>query len=183
MRLGPGVALVLLGTFLCQGCRTCPPCTPCPACPLATAAVVEEEAPAGRWFVLRVIDGDTLVARFEGGDVERKETIRMLNVNTPERSQPGFVEATEALKELVRGGLIELEFEKPRVEKRDGFGRLLAYVIVDGINVNIEMVRQGWSKFYTKYGRGRLAAEFEATEFEARENRKGLWAEEEMSLK
>ena len=30
---------------------------------------------------------------------------------------------------------MDLEFEKPGVEKRDGFGRLLAYVVAGGVNV------------------------------------------------
>jgi len=128
--------------------------------------------------VLRVIDGDTLVARLEGAEIERKETVRLLNVNTPENGQPGFDEATEALKSLVRGGTVALEYEKPLAEKRDGFGRLLAYVIADGDNVNLEIVRQGWSKLYTKYGKGRLHAEFEAAEREARDAKRGLWGME-----
>jgi micrococcal nuclease len=127
---------------------------------------------------MRVIDGDTLVARLEGSDVERKETIRLLNVNTPEKSQPGFDEASEALKTLVRGGTIELEFAEPNVEKRDGFGRLLAFVIADGKNVNVEIMRQGWSKLYTKYGKGRLHEQFVTAEAEARDARRGLWGME-----
>jgi micrococcal nuclease len=131
--------------------------------------------------VLKAKDGDTLVARLEGGPTERIETIRLLNVNTPEKNQPGFVDATEALKYLVRGGTVDLEYEKPGVEKRDGLGRLLAYVIADGVNVNLELVRQGWSPYYTKYGKGRLRAEFEAAEREARAARRGLWAEDRTS--
>jgi micrococcal nuclease len=125
--------------------------------------------------VLRVIDGDTLVARLEGAEVERKETIRLLNVNTPEKDQPGFGEASEALKALVRGGTIALEFAEPNVEKRDGFGRLLAFVLADGKNVNVEMMRQGWTKLYTKYGKGRLHERFVAAEAEARDAKRGLW--------
>jgi hypothetical protein len=41
---------------------------------------------------------------------------------------------------------------------------VLAYLFVEGTNVNVEMVRQGWSPFWTKYGRGRYAADFEAAE-------------------
>lgn len=80
-----------------------------------------------------------------------------------------------------RGGRIGLEFEKPGVEKRDGFGRLLAYVIAGGVNVNLELVRQGWSAYYTKYGKGRLRAEFEAAEREARTARRGLWRTVQLS--
>ena len=39
------------------------------------------------------------------------------------------------------------------------------------------MIKGGWSKFYTKYGKGRYADEFEQAEQEAREAKRGLWAE------
>ena len=72
---------------------------------------------------------------------------------------------------------MDLEFEKPGVEKRDGFGRLLAYVVAGGVNVNLELVRLGWSPYYTKYGKGRLRGEFEDAEREARAAQRGLWVE------
>ena len=129
------------------------------------------------WFVLKVIDGDTIVARLEEpGKAKRREKIRLLRINTPEKKQPGYEEASEALKYLVRGGEIQLEFEDPSTEKRGNYGRLLAYVMVDGLNANVEMVRLGWTKFWTKYGRGRLAREFMAAQEEAREARRGLWS-------
>jgi micrococcal nuclease len=152
-------------------CPACEACAPCPTCPTS----VEKPSDAQTWFVLRVIDGDTLVARLEGSAIERKETVRLLNVNTPEKDEPGFEEAGEALKALVRGGTIALEFAQPNVEKRDGFGRLLAFVLAEGANANVEMVRQGWSKLYTKYGKGRLHAQFVAAESEARAAKRGLW--------
>jgi micrococcal nuclease len=124
-------------------------------------------------LVYRVIDGDTIVVLQEVP--ERKETLRLLNINTPERNTPGFEEAREELKSLLRGGFVALAYGKPGVEKRDGFGRLLAYVMVNDKNANIEMVRRGWSKFFTKYGKGRFREQFEQAEKEARENRRGLW--------
>jgi len=172
------VALLFASLAACaptQPCPTCPACPACPECPEADGPA-EDRTPPNEWFVLHVTDGDTLVARLEGARIERKETIRLLNIDTPEKGEPGFDEATEALKYLVRGARIRLEFENPNAEKRDGFGRLLAYVIVNGENVNVEMVRMGWSRFYTKYGRGRLAAAFEKAESEARAQGKGLWA-------
>jgi micrococcal nuclease len=166
----------LLGADL--GCAThecpqCPPCPACPACPEIQPAPVEPDYQNAKWFVIHVTDGDTLVARL--GKPERRETVRMLNINTPEKNRPGFGEAREALKVLVRGGYVTLESEKPGLEKRDRFGRLLAYVVADGVNCNIEMVRLGWSAFYKKYGKGRLADEFEAAEKEAKERKLGIW--------
>jgi micrococcal nuclease len=165
--------LIVIATLTTlYACASCPPCDKCLECPTQTE---NNDFRSQRWLVLRAIDGDTLVLRLEGAKIERKETVRLLNINTPEKNKPGFDEATEALKSLVRSGFVKLEFEKPDKEKRDGFGRLLAYVIADGVNVNVELVRQGWSSFYTKYGKGRLARAFEAAQREAEDNDRGVW--------
>ena len=131
---------------------------------------------------MHIRDGDTIVVVQK--ETDRKDVVRLLRINTPEKGQPGSEEATEALKYLVRGGggVVTLEFETPGEEHRDGFGRLLAYVIADGKNVKLEMVREGWSTFWKKYGKGRLAAAFEAAEQEAREAKRGLWGMENNSL-
>jgi len=61
--------------------------------------------------------------------------------------------------------------------ERDIYGRILGYVWVDGTNINVEIVRAGWSPFWTKYGAGKYADEFRAAEAEAREQGRGLWKE------
>ncbi|HOE13139.1 MAG TPA: thermonuclease family protein [bacterium] len=121
--------------------------------------------------VLKIVDGDTLDVRYQ----DRTERIRMLCINTPERNHRGYEEATDALRRLVEDKSVRLEFEIPGKEKRDVYGRLLAYLFLGNFNVNVEMVRQGWTKYYTKYGRGKYAAQFEAAEQEARSARRGIW--------
>jgi endonuclease YncB( thermonuclease family) len=170
----PAALIAMLSLSSCASGPVCPDCSarpPCPAC--APCNDKANSTASNRWFVYRVIDGDTIVVL---QDVpERKETVRLLYINTPERKAPGFEEAREALKYLVRSGHVELAFDKPGIEKRDGFGRLLAYVIVKETNANIEMVRQGWSRFFTKYGKGRFREQFEQAEKEAVETHRGLW--------
>lgn len=103
----------------------------------------------------------------------RDESVRLLRIDTVERGQPGYEEAGAALAEMIGDSTVRLEFEIPGKVERDRFKRLLAYVILpDGRNANVEMVRQGWSKFWKRYGRGRLADQ----EAEAREAKRGLWA-------
>lgn len=51
----------------------------------------------------------------------------------------------------------------------------MAYVWVDDMNVNVEMVNLGWSRFWVKYGKGKYAEEFREAEREAREAKRGLW--------
>lgn len=124
--------------------------------------------------VTGVIDGDTLIANYLAS-VPTTESVRLLNVDTPEKGEPGYEEATEALSKLVEGKQVRLEFETPGKLERDRYGRILAYVLADGVNVNVELVRQGWSPFYTKYGEGRYADEFRAAEQEARAAGRGMW--------
>jgi endonuclease YncB( thermonuclease family) len=108
-----------------------------------------------------------------GSDADR---VRLLRVDTPERGQPGYREATQALTTMLADREVYMAFEAPGMPERGRYGRVLAYVYADGMNVNVEMVRQGWSEFWTKYGAGRLADAFEEGEADARESQRGLWA-------
>jgi micrococcal nuclease len=125
-----------------------------------------------RCELLYVVDGDTVAARCNG----RKESIRLLRINTPERHEPGYREATEALKTLLGAEPIIVVPENPDAPERDRFGRLLAYIFIADKNVNIEIVRQGWSRYWTKYGKGRYQLDFKAAEQAARSKKVGLWA-------
>lgn len=116
--------------------------------------------------VVRVADGDTLTVRFDSGE---EETIRLLDVDTPETVHPSRPEecfgaqASDYTKGLMR--------ERVRVEPtgRDRYGRLLAYVWVgdgeDGVLWNVRLLEEGLA-VYNDYGnpgqyadRSRAAAE------------------------
>ncbi len=118
--------------------------------------------------LVRVVDGDTIVVRWRGAE----ERVRLLRVDTPERGMSGYTESVEFLRKFLTGKRIELEFEGATPE-RDRLGRLLAYVYADGVNVNVEIVRAGWSPFWTKYGRGKYAELFEKAQAEASEGKRG----------
>lgn len=74
-------------------------------------------------------------------------------LDTPERGEPGYDEATEALRQMIGGHIVQLEFKGPR--KRDNFGRLLCRVWVGDIDVAAEMLRSGWASIWRPNGRGR----------------------------
>lgn len=71
--------------------------------------------------VQRVIDGDTFVLYHVG--VPPEERVRLLGVDTPERNQPGFAEATAFTSAWLAKGPASLT-----ACKRDSFGRLLVTV-------------------------------------------------------
>ena len=97
--------------------------------------------------VLNVIDGDTITVSLPNGKVER---VRYLLIDTPELHHPfhGKEEFSERAcrlnGQLLELGDILLEFD---VEKRDRYGRLLAYVWCRSSKemflINEELVRRG----------------------------------------
>lgn len=132
-----------------------------------TQAETDHQVAADRfYYVHRIIDGDTL--EINGA------TIRLLNIDTPERGQYGYDRATAELKRLVQGRRIKLEFANSAEATRDRFNRVLAFVFVDDKFVNYEMIRSGWSSFYTAYGQGRYAEALRYAESEARRMNRGL---------
>jgi micrococcal nuclease len=138
----------------------------------ATHEAVRSEL-IGPCRVKHVVDGDTL-------DVECRsfsDQVRMLRIDTPEAGRPGHAEARDALAELVEGRDVHLLFEERGVKQRGNYGRLLAYVYAGETNVNVEMVRLGWSTFWTEFGEGRFAEPFRKAEEQARQNERGLWAD------
>jgi len=122
-----------------------------------------------------VIDGDTLVVSFRNSPTG-EEKIRLLGVDTPERGQSWYAESKAELQELAKGRLVQIEFEDPAAARRDKYGRLLAFVVVDGTVVNIEIVRRGWSPYVSKYGGERYRRELIAAEEEARAAHRGVWS-------
>ena len=121
-----------------------------------------EPAPeVATYLVTRVVDGDTIEVEMDAEKVK----VRLLCIDTPERGQDGFDEATVALKALIGdAGRVQLVYD-PKHDKVDFFGRELCYVIADGVNTNVEMVRLGHTKYWTKYGKSSLyEAEFLAAE-------------------
>ena len=125
-----------------------------------------------------VIDGDTLKVVIE----DRLESVRLLNIDTPERGQPGYNRAGEALRRFVGDGPVRLEWDRYQPWSRGTYGRVLALVYVDQACANVEIVRQGWSPYWTKYGRSLIEAEFKEAETEARDAEHGLWADGEANV-
>ena len=63
--------------------------------------------------------------------------------------------------------------ERPSYGK---YGRLLAYLYdEDGRNLNLEMIRLGWTPFYRKYGDGRFPVAFTEAHLDAYVRRRGHW--------
>lgn len=85
------------------------------------------------WQVTQVVDGDTIEVSREGV-VER---VRLLGIDTPERGQCGYDEATALIAGLVTGRDVTLVEGNP--DDRDRYDRLLRFVevTVDGVVVDV----------------------------------------------
>lgn len=123
--------------------------------------------------VSRVVDGDTI----ELADGRR---VRYIGINTPERDQPYYQDASETNRQLVANQQVQLEFDQ---DTFDQYGRSLAYVWVNGSMANWEMVNRGYANVFTVPPNVRYEEQFRQAEREARETGRGLWAPSEVALK
>lgn len=130
--------------------------------------------PSSTGIVSRVVDGDTFV-------LASGERVRLIGIDTPETVHPNKGveaygrEASAFTKSLLAGKRVRLEFD---VEPRDRYGRLLAYVYLsDGTFVNAELVKRGFAQASTYPPNVKHAATFRELQREAREARRGLWAD------
>jgi micrococcal nuclease len=118
--------------------------------------------------VARVIDGDTI-------ELESGIRVRYLLVDTPEVSRDCFAENGKSFNsEMVLGKTVRLSYDE---RCTDHFGRSLAYVSVDGQEVNSLLVQRGYAcvLFIPPDGASRVG-EFDALEGEANNARRGLWS-------
>ena len=125
--------------------------------------------------VIRDIDGDTVIARLAQG---RTETVRILGVDTPEVVDPrkpvqcfGHAASAYTASHVV-GRRVTLELD---AEPRDKYGRLLAYVLVDGHRFDDELLAGGYARFLVIPPNGSHARAMLREELAARADRRGLW--------
>jgi endonuclease YncB( thermonuclease family) len=121
--------------------------------------------------VTRVIDGDTL-------ELSSGEQVRLIGVDTPETKHPRKPvqafgqEAAAFTTQLVEGKKVRLEFD---VRRKDQYQRTLAYVYVEDLMLNLELVRQGYAQVATVPPNVKYQELFLEQQREAREAKRGLW--------
>ena len=121
-----------------------------------------------------MVDGDTIEARI--GD--RIEDVRLIGVDTPETVKPDTPvqcygpRASHFTHRLLEGRTVRLVLG---VERRDVYGRLLAYVHLGPRFVNAALVRRGLARSLTIPPNDRFAPLFEALARRAARAGRGLW--------
>ena len=125
--------------------------------------------------VAGVIDGDTIVVQIGF----QKFTVRYIGIDTPETSivppERMGVEARSRNRELVSGERVTL-ISDPEVGETDIYDRLLRYVIVDDLLVNVVLVREGLARYYASANA--CGALFFAAETQARSDHVGIWSDD-----
>lgn len=146
--------------------------------------------PTKRPILAYVVDGDTIAIRID----RRIEKVRLIGVNTPEslRNKQSAIQAKRSnrdiktilemgrraknsLKDLLpKGSEVRLEYD---VQKRDKYGRLLAYVYrTDNTMINEEIVLRGYAQIRTIPPNVKYADRFSRALAKSQKAKRGLWA-------
>lgn len=111
-----------------------PPAVPLPAPTTTTAPSTTTTAPVGE-TVSRVIDGDTI-------EMANGTRVRLIGIDTPERGDCGYDQASGALSDLIAGQPVTLT--SGAADEYDRYGRLLRYVgTYDGLDAGQELIDRG----------------------------------------
>lgn len=152
----------------------------CGAPPARGGPAPRGEAMAGI-LVTRVVDGDTIHVDIGGEDV----TVRLIAIDTPETVKPGSPvdcfgpQASRFAQHRLAGRRVTLELDQAQ-PRQDRYGRLLAYVWVEGPGglslFNLEAVEAGYAE-ELQYGPrpGAWQAELRAAEERAMAEARGRW--------
>lgn len=126
--------------------------------------------------VVRIVDGDTLVADVEGEEIK----VRLIGVNTPEsvhedesKNVPEGKDASAYIENLLKGRKIYLVYDE---DKEDDYGRTLAYVFTEDFEfVNLLLVEEGLAECMRIEPNTRYASAFAEAETAAKAADKGFW--------
>lgn len=144
--------------------------------------------------VTQVVDGDTIAVKID----EREEFVRLICVDTEESSPHPSPQTAKPVTEagiaadrmahdyfsLPSGDLctVDLEFDTDDPPSqcldihRGNCSRVVCYVHRGDRHYNLDAIREGWSPYFTKYGRSRLYdVAFTRAEFEAQALQRGIW--------
>ena len=95
--------------------------------------------------------------------------VRLDQIDAPEKAQPFGSAAKKHLSGKVFGKTVLL-----KVSGTDRYGRTLAEIYLDDININKEMVRDGYAWSYTQYVRD---PQYNSLQAQAQSEQRGLWAD------
>ena len=116
--------------------------------------------------IVRVIDGDTIVL-LDSLNVQHK--IRLDGIDCPEKGQPFGSVATKFVKDISKGKFATIHYTK-----KDRYRRVLGVLIVDSVDVNKELLRNGLAWHYKHFNNDSIYSQLEQ---DARDKKLNLWSD------
>ncbi|MEZ5360133.1 MAG: thermonuclease family protein [Candidatus Zixiibacteriota bacterium] len=98
----------------------------------------EQRQDDGSFTVIRVVDGDTV-------ELDGRGTVRFLFIDTPEKGEMYYDSAKIFLQETILGKRVSVV---PGSRARDSYGRLLGFIYLDTVLINLELVNRGFAGLY-----------------------------------
>ena len=114
--------------------------------------------------VEKVIDGDTVYGSLNG----KTYKLRLTEIDAPERNQPFGHQSKVFLRDLLKDGDFNAD-----ISGQDQYGRYLARLYDNGVDINRKMVSEGMAWVYDDYVTDKT---FYQNQREAQEQKKGLWS-------
>ena len=130
--------------------------------------------------VIRIVDGDTIQVK---GDDDKKLKIRLLGIDAPELKQNFGKESSLYLNKIINGEFINVISlsNKDKPYTLDFYKRILGKIILNGKDINLEMIKKGMAWHYKKYKNSQSIEDqqsYNKAENEARKKNVGLWSYE-----
>lgn len=140
-------------------------------------STAQQRTPTDRFYVYKVVDGDTFWMRARSGEQIK---VRLIGIDAPETRNTAYKkkgyygqEASAYLQRLIGNKWVKIALD---VQPKDRYGRLLAYVFtLDGTFVNGALVKGGYAVTSTFPPNVRYAQQFVAWERQARREKKGMF--------
>jgi endonuclease YncB( thermonuclease family) len=120
-------------------------------------------------LVVGITDGDTLKARCGAPGAYEQVTVRISEIDAPEKAQPFGERSKQSLSDLC--------FQAQAVissTTKDRYGRTVARVECNGKDVALHQAQAGMAWWYVQYGKDQA---IRTAEQRARASRVGLWAD------
>ncbi|WP_112180326.1 thermonuclease family protein [Paraliobacillus zengyii] len=137
--------------------------------------IAVEPEPLDTALVKRVIDADTIEVYLNGNSFD----VRLLLIDAPETVHPDIpdepigAEAVARAIQILIEKQVQLEYDGPRY---DNYGRLLAYLWVDGVMLNELLLEEGLAHVaYVYHPPYKHYQRFVNAQMRAKDGRKGIW--------
>ena len=125
--------------------------------------------------IIKIIDGDTV--HFQANNDDGYKKLRLVGIDAPEMKQPFGYQSRQCLANLINNKLVQII-----TFGEDRYKRTLAKIIIEKIDINLAMIKNGCAWFYRRY-KNTLDKDdqvmYDQAEIYSIENKKGLFSNQE----